>query len=53
MTAMQEGDQEFAARILQELRAVAGNINLDMESDIANLETLISILESFCAQPAQ
>ncbi len=53
MTAMQEGDQEFAARILQELRTVTGNINLDMESDIANLETLISILESFCAQPAQ
>ena len=50
MTAMDEGDKEFCARILQELRTLAENINFDMEQDIANLETLISIVGGFCSR---
>ena len=52
MTVIADGDKDFASEILGELRGLLENINFDMEADITNLETLISVVESYCQSQA-
>lgn len=50
MTVIEANDKAFAESILARLKETAQNIGLDLEEDIQNLETLISVTESFLGQ---
>ena len=50
MTVIEANDKAFAESILARLKETAQNIELDLEEDIQNLETLISVTESFLGQ---
>ncbi len=52
MTVIAEGDIGFAAEIYEELCGLSGSVNFDVEADVRNYETLLHILEEFCADGA-
>lgn len=49
MSVIERGDAVFASELLSECKAQMDKVDFDKEQDVQNLQTMISILEDFCA----